>query len=368
MVLGMDATRMVGKRTGVGRYLEYLLAWWSAQPLPFERVELFSPAPIQGAPDGPRFEQRVLPSRGPGAWWQTTRLRRRGSGLDVLFAPYTIPPGYAGRSVVSNLGILEGPNRMPGLRARLRSRHFAYSARRADAVIANSETTKAGLVQYFRVPEQKITVVSPGVHAAFRPEREGEREDIEAAARHILGEAAPFLLYVGKLSVRRHVPELLEAFAEVAVRNPGLRMLFVGPLADNVRFAETVSRLHLEQAIRHIDYLERDELALLYRAALAFVLPTAQEGFSATILEALASGCPVLTVDHSALREAGLEEGVVALPDSRPETLRAAIDGLVDDEPGRRRLSERGPRFVTAFSWEENARRTMEILAEVAAQ
>jgi len=362
----MDASRMAGRRTGVGRYLEYLLESWSAQPMPFDRIELLSPTPIGGVPNGARFQVRVMASRWPGGWWQTTRLRPCASKLDVLFAPYTIPPGYRGRSVVSNLGILEGPNRVPGVRAQLRSWHFAHSARRADAVIANSQTTKSGLVEYFGVPAEKVTVVWPGVDEAFRPPAKGEEEAIRAAAGGFIGQPDQYLLYVGKLSLRRHVPELLEAFAEVAAGRPDLRLLFVGPNSGNVPLAETVSRLRLDGSVRHIQHLDQDDLALLYRGALAFVLPTAQEGFSATILEALASGCPVLTLDHSALREAGLDEAVLTMPDARPETLAHALRRVVEDAGRRAQLSQRSPQYAKAFSWEKTARETMEVVTRVA--
>ena len=357
MVLGLDASRMAGPRTGVGRYLEYLLGSWSTEQMPFERVELFSPAPLSGLPNGSRFHVSVLPSRGPGGWWQTTRLRPRAAGVDLLFAPYTIPPGYRGASVVSNLGILEGRHRMPGARAKLRSQHFAYSARHADAVIANSETTKAGLVEHFGVRPNKVTVIWPGVDTTtFRPAVAGEEQ----------AEGPPYLLYVGKLSLRRHVPELLEAFAEVAAGRPDLQLVFVGPNAGSVPLDEIVTRLGIEAAVTHVEHLDQGELATLYRGALGFVLPTAQEGFSATILEALASGCPVLTVEHSALSEAGLDQAALTVPDARRETLAAGLKRLVDDEPERARLRAAGPRHASGFSWQETAAKTMDVLAEVA--
>ena len=71
-------------------------------------------------------------------------------------------------------------------------------------------------------------------------------------------------------------------------------------------------------------FLGSDALAPLYRGAHAFVLPTEHEGFSGTIPEAIASGCPVVTVDHAALEDAGLREAVLAVPSASPGLLAAA--------------------------------------------
>ena len=158
MVLGVDVSRLVGKRTGIGRAYEYLLQAWSGQPeLPFERVELYSPAPIDDVPADGRFSLHVLPSRGPGIWWQTARLGRQSRSLDLLFAPSTLPLGYRGRAVVESHGILEGEHgaRLRELRQRAQSRHFAYSATRADAVVAVSDVVAGDLVRWYGVERRR---------------------------------------------------------------------------------------------------------------------------------------------------------------------------------------------------------------------
>jgi glycosyltransferase involved in cell wall biosynthesis len=366
VVLGVDASRLVGVRTGVARYLEYMLRYWSTSEIPFDRVELLSPAPLQDVPESDAFRQRVMPSRGPGSWWQLTRLAPKASELNVLFAPYAIPPGYRGRSVVSNMGILAGPNAVPGFRARGRLWHFGHSARRADAVIANSAATKDDIVRYFGAAPEKVTVIWPGVDDAFRPPRAGEHERIAQAAERVLGERAPYVLFVGKLSVRRNVPALLEAFALMRAELPDLRLLFVGPNTWNIPFEETAARLNLNGSVKHVKHLDQPTLAELYRGARAFALPTEKEGFSATILEAMASACPVVTLDHPALSEAGLDKAAMLVPDARPDTLAEALTRLVGDDALRDEVGERGRVRATDFSWEQTARKTIELTAEVA--
>ncbi len=366
VVLGMDASRLAGKRTGVGRYLEYLLNSWAGQPSPFDQVRLFSPAPIEGLPDDSRLSLRVEPSGGGGIGWQLARLRPKAAELDVMYAPYTLPPGYRGRSVVANLGILEGPHRLPGLWARAYSWHFAYSARHADAVIVNSEASMSDLERYLGVDRDKVTVIWPGVDSSFRPAAAGEQGQVDAAVERHLGEPADYFLFVGKLSARRHVPELLEGFASVVADHPHLRLLLAGPNSGDVPLEAIISELGIADRVRHVEHVEHDDLALLYRGARAFVLPTVQESFPTTALEALASGCPVITVAYPAIREAGLVDDVVALPDADAATLAGALRRMVEDEELHRTLSERGPGRAAGFGWDETARKTMEVLERVA--
>lgn len=368
MILGVDAYRAAGPRCGVGRYLEYLLHAWAGRELAFDGVRVFSPEPLDAPPVDERFAYEPLTGRSTGVVWQARRLRPRLRYVDVLFAPYTTPPGYRGRSVVSNLGIYEGTHAetFPGWRSRARSWHFGHSARRAHAVIANSASTKNDVCSFYGVPEERVSIVWPGVDPRFRPEREGERGLARAAAARYLGKSAPYFLFVGKLSLRRNVPALLEAFAAVLADRPELRLLLVGPNPGIVDLSSEVARLGLGDSVHHIEHLDQDTLALLYRGAHAFVLPTAHEGFSFTILEALASGAPVVTLDHVPLHEGGLAEATYTIADARSETLAAALSRLADDEELRAELRRRGPRRAAAFSWETNAARTMDVLAEVA--
>jgi glycosyltransferase involved in cell wall biosynthesis len=368
VVLGLDASRLAGPRTGVGRYLEYLLDAWSAEPMPFEQVRLFSPAPIGDLAGDSRFSVHVEPSRQAGIWWQLSQLRPKAAEVDVLYAPYTIPPAYRGRSVVANLGILEGPNRVPGMRARARSWHFAHSARHADAVIVNSEASKADLVRHYRTEPSKVSVVWPGVDPCFRPPAAGEEELVEATVERLLGERADYLLFVGKLSSRRNVPALLEAFGQIAARHPRLRLLLAGPNSGNVPLERIAEDLGIADSVRHVNHVEHGDLALLYRGARAFVLPTVQESFPTTALEAMASGCPVVTGAYPAIRETDLEGSVVVLPDPGPRTLADAVRDVLEDDALRTDLRERGMRRAASFGWDQTARKTMELLEEVAAR
>jgi glycosyltransferase involved in cell wall biosynthesis len=367
VILGVDAWRAVGDRTGVGRNIEHLLAGWSRQELPFELVRIFSPAPLSDAPEHSTFRFEVLPGPAGELRWQASRLRRAARGIDVLFGQYTLPPGYRGRCVVDNLGIYRGRFAIPGWRTRVRSWHNRVSARRAEVVIANSESTKADIVRYYGVDPGRIVVVWPGAAAAFRPAGPGDEAATGAALEEALGHRdVPYLLFVGKLSARRNVPVLLEAFATVHRTHPDFHLLIVGPNSTGLPVDALVESLGLNGAVRHLPFLGLEALAPLYRGAHAFVLPTEHEGFSHTIPEALASGCPVITVEHAALAEANMREAVLAVPSPSTGLLADAIERTITEPALRDELVRKGLDVARTLTWDEAARRTMAVLFRVA--
>jgi glycosyltransferase involved in cell wall biosynthesis len=376
MILGVDGHRAAGGRVGVGRTLEYVLRSWSGRTLPFDEVRVFSPCALADLSVDGRLTVDVVPARGPGIWWQLTRLRSRAAATDALFAYYTLPPGLSGPSVVANLGIYEGEFALPGWRARARSWQHARSAHRADGVIAVARSTKADMVNFYGVPPEKIAVVWPGADERFRPARKDEGEAIARTVDSVLGEQAPFLLFVGKLSLRRNVPNLLEAFGRVAADRPDLRLLLVGPNSTQMDLDATLARLGIGAAVRHVEHLDQDALALLYRGALAFLMPTEREGWSQTTLEALLSGCPVMVLKGASLgvldyiderTDAAREEAVLEALDPGPDALAAALRRLAEDGALRDRLREGGPECAAAFpTWDQHADEVMDILAQVA--
>jgi glycosyltransferase involved in cell wall biosynthesis len=360
VILRVDAGRAVGERTGVGRYILHLLTAWSKGPLPFETVRVFSPAPLRGFPEDSRFRYEVLPGPRSELVWQPLRLRRAARDVDVLFGQYTLPLAYRGRGVINNLGIYEGEFAIPGRQARLRSWHQRTSARQAEAVIANSQSTKDDVVRFYGVDPDRIEIVWPGAAADdYRPARPGD----EPAAP--FGDS-PYFLFVGKLSGRRNVPALVEAFAAVHRAHPEFRLLIVGPNTSGLAVDELFARFGVEGAAGYEPFLGSDELAPLYRGAHAFVLPTEHEGFSGTIPEAIASACPVVTVDHAALADAGLRDAVLAVPSPAPELLASAMERVIAEPELRERLAQAGLDVSRKLTWEECASRTMDVLARVA--
>lgn len=352
----------------MGRYIECLARQWSRTTGPFDSIELLCPvaAAIEGLAAATRVSLHAPATGLPRLAWEQLVLARAARNAAVLFCPaYVAPLLRRGPLVVANHGIYEG---LPG---EFSTWHrwrtiplFRASVRRARRIVANSQATRADLVRHFGVAEQKVDVVYPAADERFHAP--AEPATVAKTVLAVLGQAAPYVLFVGKLSRRRNVPALVEAFA-LARRRGRLpqRLLIVGPSAGEESVARLAERHGVSGVVRHVPHLDQDALAALYAGADAFVLPTTYEGLSWTLLEAMASGAPVLTVPHPTLREVG--GGCVHLAASAaPGDLAEGLCALLGDGRLRNELRELGRREAARFSWAASAAETLAILDRVA--
>jgi glycosyltransferase involved in cell wall biosynthesis len=208
------------------------------------------------------------------------------------------------------------------------------SARAAERVFAVSERTKRDLVELYELPEAKIVVTPNGVDPAFRPDGEAGHD---------------YVLFVGAIQERKNPLAALEA-ADAA----GLPLVVVGPekeprLAEELRAGGADLR----------GYVEKEQLAELYRGAAALVLPSRYEGFGLPVLEAMACGTPVVAAPDAALVEVAGDAAIFAEP-PLAEALQVAL-------ASRDRLRAAGLERAQAFSWEETGRRTLEVYRELLA-
>jgi glycosyltransferase involved in cell wall biosynthesis len=212
------------------------------------------------------------------------------------------------------------------------------SARRAARVFAVSERTRADLIELYGIPSERIVVTPNGVDPVFTADG---GEDLGR-------EGDPYLLFVGAIQERKNPLAAVDAASAV-----GLPLVVAGPEKEPALARELERR-----GARLRGYVGKPELAELYRGAACVVLPSRYEGFGLPVLEAMASGTPVVAAPEPALVEVGGDAAVFA----EPHELASAIRRALRD---RARLRAAGLERARSFSWEETARTTAAVYREV---
>ena len=353
MRIAFDVSPLSHPRTGVGNYIRGSLAGLVEAAGGAHEVVAFAPTSPLGLKAIPRAlagipvetRLRFLPF---AHFWRQgwSRLGRppveRFLGpVDVLhFSDWMYPPQRGGvrSSMMHDLVPLRFPHWVQGRTKRMHRAKYRNAARTCDVIFVNSEFTKGEVVQWLGGAPEKIVVAYPGVDERYGPD--GDSADL----------GRPYVLTVATLEPRKNLETLL------AARLPdGHALAVVGAAGWGPQ-----PKLDRPDVIR-LGYVDDDELARLYRGAAAFVYPSRFEGFGIPIVEAMASGVPVVASAHPSLDEAAGDAAVRADPDD-PVAISAALE-----EALRRRdeLVARGLVHAAGFRWARTGRTMLDTFSGI---
>ena len=352
MRIAIDARELTGQPTGVGRYLAEILGAWSRLPAAAAHEFVLCapesiPASISG---GLRVADATAP--GHGTLWEQRVLPRLAAASDVLFAPgYTGPlmtpvPMAVTIHDVSFSAHPEWFSWREGLRRRVLTR---LSARRAAKIITVSDFSKREIVRRLRVPQDRVEVIYSGATTLAPAPRPATRE--------------PLVLYVGSLFNRRHIPELIDGFSRLAEKYADVRLEIVGDnrTRPHIDVDGLIARSPAAKRIRARSYVADGELAGLYHQASAFAFLSDYEGFAMTPMEALRAEVPVVLLDSEVAREI---YGPAALYVGRADAavIAEGLERVLFDERQRASLLQAAALQLERYSWDECARRTLQVL------
>ncbi|HKV98183.1 MAG TPA: glycosyltransferase family 1 protein [Vicinamibacterales bacterium] len=359
--IGVDGRELTGQPTGVGRYLESILREWSHDASFRHQVTIFAgggtPPPV--VRDDPRFVWRVLAAPKAGTWWEQTTLARavNGADLDVFFAAgYTAPLRLACPLVVAiyDVSFFAHPewfSAREGWRRRWLTRS---AARRARRVVTISDFSASEIVHWLGIPRDRVVIARPGGPAPL--------DSGSAMSR------PPVVLFVGSIFTRRHVPELIQAFARAATRVPDAKLVLVGanrsqPRIDPRALAQAAG---VGGKVEWREYVPDAELDQLYAGARVFAFLSDYEGFGLTPLEAIAHGVPPVLIDTPIAREIfGEAARLVPLDVDR---IAAAIVELLSDANANAALAATGRRRLGQYSWTQAAATVRQALEAAASR
>lgn len=369
MRLGINGWRLHGQRTGVARYLQNVVRRWDRDLVGdrFGEVNLYTPRPLDRERlDLPgNIRERVLGSDAPMLVWENTRLAAAADD-DVVFHPsYSRPLLARGRTVVVSYDAATHlhPELFPVSVRLFYDRLYGWSARRATLVVTMTGAARDEIADCWQVDRRRIEVVRLAPAEVFRPLP--DRRPAASFAARLIGVDVPFFLFVGKLSGRRSIPVLLEGFAGFRRGSAPHRLVMVGPGTDEAWIGELAERHGVGAALVRGSYVTDEELNLLYNAATALVMPSVYETISFPVMEAQATGTPVVCVDTPGTRE---NTGGAALfvPRMAADVLAEALTRVAGDERLRGDLAARGLAHSRELSWSRCSAETLDVLARAA--
>lgn len=405
MIIGFDASRAFAQgRTGTENYSFQLLKNLAKIDRENKYVVYLRPGSSSNSGRSYQwpgnFQFKIIPW--PRLWTQGgLSLQTFKDRLDVLFVPaHTLPvirkPGLKTVVTVHDLGSEYLP-KMHQVKQRVYLGFMQrYQLQAATRIIAVSTATKEDLVKKVGIKPEKVSVVYEGYDKElFKPVK---NDVLVNSLTHYNLKPKTYYLFVGTVQPRKNLERLIKAYAQCFGRQPhslfrqrkrpavlrqaqdlgyarsarlgltafggSLPQLVVagskGWLSDQIY--KLPKQLGIGDRVKFLGYVPEKDLPVLYSGAIALLFPSLFEGFGLPILEAQASGCPVLTSNTSSLPEVGGKGALYVDPTDINDIVRG-IERVKGKGEGVK-LIKAGFENIKRFSWEKCARETMEVLKQ----
>jgi glycosyltransferase involved in cell wall biosynthesis len=350
--VGLDLRRAtLWPQTGIARYERNLFR--SIQAL--QPTDLLVQAIDVGVSS--RWPGAVTVGRGTPAWrraiQEQARMAALSARMDLLHLPWSegpLRPLCPFVLTLFDLATIDGASSYElGFRAYYNTLLRAHMHQAATVIVTSQATLDAARERW---PRQRYRLIPLAVDPWFRVV-DGESRALE-----------PTVLYTGGFDARKRVDDLLDAVVRLRARVPAIQLVLTGePPPELVDLA----RRKLDRQVTFSGYLDDEELAGWYRRAWIVAYPTDMEGFGFPILEAFASGTPVVATRAGSVEEVADNAALLVSP-GNVEELADAIGRLLSDARLRDSLRAAGLRRAASFSWDEVAARTMDVYREALAR
>jgi len=282
-------------------------------------------------------------------------------GLDLFHSPISsLPLTYPKKSIITvhDLAIYKNPAWFP-------SQIFStkllvpQSLRKADKIIAVSESTKKDLKQIFNIPAKKIKVIYEG---ATVEKISVKNKGVDTLKRFKLW--PKFILFVGTLTPRKNIVNLIRAYKHLLTMEPGFteyQLVLAGAKGyQNDKVFDEIKEQKLKKQIRYLGYITHNQKMELIKRATCFVFPSSYEGFGLPVAEAMALGTPVITSKASSLPEVAGKAALLVDPEHDHEIAKA-LKKVLSDKKVQARMIEKGKKQAKLFLWEKSAKETIQV-------
>lgn len=309
-----------------------------------------------------RVQVLHLPLRAPwkqALWDQLVPRLARAADLDLYHGTKGILPLWGTTPAlvtIHDLAVYHQPETFSGLQ-RLHQRLLVpRSVRRALRIVTDSEHARRDVIEHFGIAESRVTAVPLAVSPRFSPA--ATEQDQRLAEEMQLPHR--YILYAGTIQPRKNVELLVQAFQNRR-SDEGVQLLIAGRLRPGYR-PKFLDRS--PPGVRYLGPVSDEQLAVLYRRAVVFCSPSSYEGFGLSVLEAMQSGCPVVSAANSSIAEIA-SEAALLIPEISRAQIESALARVLGDAAHRVELRERGLARARQFSWARTAQRMVALYEEV---
>lgn len=368
MRIGINGRFLVAKRTGVQR-AAYNLVKTLVEVDRHNEYIIFTGMEQVGVADWDYPNVKVIgdtliPSESiKNHWWEQVWLPRlaKKHAIDILHSPANIAPlFYRGKSIINihDLCFVVNPQWYSFAFRTLYNLVIPQLAKRATKVITNSNNSKNDLLQYFKLPAEKVSLVYWAVDDVFTL----PSSDDKTPEARTLGD---YILYVGSLEPRKNINALIEAYEKLRHNFPAIKtkLILIGGESPLFATVQLKAREFRDDVIFK-GFVTDQELAEFYRHAKLVAYPSLYEGFGLPPLEAMASGVPVVTSSTSSIPEVVGRAAVLVDPRDRDQLTRA-MHRILTDSSLRQSMVTAGVEQVAKFNWYRVARSVLAVYHEV---
>ncbi|MDR2809103.1 MAG: glycosyltransferase family 4 protein [Tannerellaceae bacterium] len=358
MKIGFDAKRAIQNNTGLGNYSRYIIEILSKH-YPGNQYILFAPRKKENVRLKSILSQAnisfVFPRGIAKAFSSLWRIW--GIKSDIQKSHVAIYHGLSNelpigirktgvKSVVTvhDLIFLRYPQYYKPIDRFIYRLKFKYACKKADKIIAVSECTKRDIVSFFRIPDEKITVIYQGCHPNFGI-KVPEEKRLEITDKYNL--PPRFILFVGSIEARKNLLLIVKALRDIP---EDIHLVAAGKSTPyQLEVEKYAEQLGVKSRLRILNHVPFQDLPALYQSAELFVYPSFFEGFGIPVIEALSSEIPVIAATGSCLEEAGGRGSVYVNP-TDAAGLSERIMEILNNRERADYMIEAGKEHVKRFS------------------
>lgn len=239
--------------------------------------------------------------------------------------------------------------------------------KKSEHLITVSNFENQNIKKVFKLENQKVTTVHNGVNQQFNNQFTREQKEAVRSQYQLPKE---FLFHIGNKDPRKNTKRLLDAFFELKQMQFGnIKLVIAGVNEDTLdsMLEEMFVPSALKKDIVLTGYIEDEDLPVIYGLAQVFLFPSLREGFGIPILEAMASGVPVITSNTSSMPEVAGESALLINPYDTQELTQAMVK-LLSDEDFRNSLIKGGLKQCRTFSWNQSAKKVLKIYEQLSTE